>query len=110
MAKKDQDFEIHQGDDKRLIVDVLDEDDITGATINWHLAQQPNKEALIEKSTDDDITIAEDIFYIFLKPEDTLELNPDILYYHEAELIDDSGNTYTILTGRVSILPALIKP
>lgn len=109
------DFTMYQGDSHILEVTVIDVDgdavDITGTDIRWQLAKNVRAaDPLIAKAVGDGITIVNGPtgrFDVAIDPEDTLVLKGG--YYHEAE-VDDGGVISTVLTGKATIKPALIKP
>jgi hypothetical protein len=45
---------------------------------------------------------------VSLSPADTRDIPPGV-YYHEAEITDADGNISTVMTGRFTIQPAVIK-
>jgi hypothetical protein len=111
------DFTMYAGDDKRLEVTVLDEDDVavslSGALeIRWKLAKSPRSTIIASHSIADGnvsiIDAAAGRFNVLIDPADTESLSG--LYYHEAELTDSSGNVGTCMAGTVTIRPTLIDP
>ena len=110
------DFTMFQGDTKTLEFTVKDGDgavvDLTGATsIRWNLARRVSSAAIITKDLDSGITVidaANGRFDVSLTSADTENLSGR--YYHEAEVIDASGDVATVETGATTINPALIKP
>jgi hypothetical protein len=64
MTHNVQNFEIHAGDSREIVVTVVDSQgaavDLTGATIAWHLAQSTGSGApLVSKSSGDGIAITD---------------------------------------------------
>jgi hypothetical protein len=114
MTHKVQNFEIHAGDSRDIVVTVVDSQggvvDLTGATIAWHLAQSARAAApAVAKSLGAGIAItdgANGVFTISLDPADTAALSG--LYYHEAEVTDAAGHRSTVLTGVATVVPTLI--
>lgn len=110
------DITMFAGDTKTLQVTVKDENgdavDLTGASIRWQASRSVNKRpADLEKSVGDGITITDATagrFDVTLDSADTEDLRGD--FYHEAEVIDASGNVSTVFTGTLTIEPTLIKP
>lgn len=103
------DFEMFAGDSKRIEVRVEgDGVELAGTTIRWRVAPTVRGAALISKSTPAITTEGDDVFVVPLAPADTEGLRGE--YYHEAEVEDADGNIATVLTGRVTIKPTLIKP
>lgn len=105
MAAKDQDFEMYVGDHKNLIFTVEDVGNLEGSTIKWFLSSDSMEEILVEKSTPE-ITIEGNTFTVKLLPEDTENLEPRKMYYHEAEVTDLFGNTSTVAVGEMKLYPA----
>lgn len=111
-----QDFEMMAGDDKRLEVTVLDEDDVvvnlTGASaIRWKLARSVRSAALVSYDLTDNIAIIDATagrFNVNLDAADTESLKG--LHYHEADIVDSTGKTGTVLYGTVTIRPSLVDP
>jgi hypothetical protein len=109
------DFIMFAGDTKILEVTVKDTAgaavDITGTVIRWQLAKSVRALVpLIEKSVGDGLEIVDGPtgrFDVTVDPDNTLELKGN--YYHEAE-VDDGGIISTVMTGKATITPALIKP
>ena len=110
------DFTMYAGDTKVITVLVEDEAGapvpLDDATITWKMSKSVlggfSPTATVTKTTDDGITKAESddgVFSVTLDPEDTQGLSGH--YYQEAQVVT-GGNTYTALTGYVSILPTLV--
>jgi len=103
---------MYSGDDLRVIVEVYDQDgllvdisDVSGIT--WSLSNDTNSAAIITKTLGAGISIASPTTFVFnLSPSDTNTLNGS--YYHEAEIINSGGLTYTAMSGRFIIKPTLI--
>lgn len=116
MTATRQDFEMMAGDDKRLEVTVLDEDDVavdlTGATaIRWKLARSVRSTALVSYSLGGNIAVidaAAGRFNVTIDGADTESLKG--LHYHEADIVDASGKTGTVIYGTVTIRPSLVDP
>jgi hypothetical protein len=116
----DGDFEMVQGDTKRLNYTVKDKHgdvvNITGATIRWWLADKDwktNSEAVVHlhKTTNDDVTISGSsagLFTVDLFTADTENLQGT--YYHEAEVVLPNGDVGTVDQAKVKIKAGLIKP
>lgn len=105
---------MRQGDDIRVIVDVVDGDgnpiDITAAeSIKWQAAANASSMPVIEKSLVNGIEINTPTSFMFdiSAPESEI-LNGN--YYHEAEIINDQGLIYTPIYGRLTVSKTLIKP
>lgn len=109
------DFEMHAGDDKTILVTVQDLDnnavDITGATVRWRMGRSANKTAdVIKKTGGLGITLnapTSGQFTITLGAADTEHLLGS--FYHEAEITFLTGAKSTVLSGRAIVMPALIR-
>lgn len=109
-----QNFEMFQGDSKDLVVTVSDSAglpvDLTGTTVKWRAAPAVDSTvATISKATGTGITItgaAAGQFTVMLGPTDTQTLDGE--FYHEAQITDAAGAVSTVLSGRLTIRPALI--
>lgn len=108
-------FRMTAGDTKVLQVTVVDDDgspvDISGTTIRFQMSRfATDAEALVIKSSGSGIEIIDGPagqLEITLDPDDTPDFNGS--YYFEAE-VEDGDVVSTILRGRATIDPALIKP
>jgi hypothetical protein len=114
--KKNQNFEMAQGDYKELDFTVKNAAgvvvNIAGATINWMLTTQDDLDvALLSKATGGSgITITDGAAgecQVALDPLDTKEF--DGVYHHELQLIDGSGNPNVVAEGTVEILESAIQ-
>lgn len=117
-----QNFTMYAGDTKIITVTVTDDDDeavdLTGATIRWQASRLVVDEGfdadpLISKDNDtgggiESASPSTGVFEVTLDPDDTEDLSG--LYYHEAEVIDADGNVATVMTGRMTVVPVLIRP
>ncbi len=104
----DQNFEMHSGDTKDIVVTVLDELDqvvnISGATAVFILSQNPYSPAVITKSSGSGIVITDGpagILTITLDAADTESLQGS--FYYEVELTDASSRVSTIVVGQINI-------
>jgi len=103
-----------QGDDLSVIVSVVDGSglpiDITDAeSIKWSAARSVNSVAILEKSIGDGITVNSPTTFIF----DITSAESELMsgnYYHEVEIINNTGLVYTPLFGQLVIQKTLIKP
>lgn len=110
MTAKGQNFEMFQGDTKRLRVSVVDDDNVafplTNCAINYVIFKQTSKQVVITKTTGGGGITVEDesggIIVILLEPEDTENLLGS--FSHEGELTDGTGTISTIFVGSVKIL------
>ena len=108
-------FEMHQGDTKRLRVSVQDPAgqpiSLVGAqSIKWWVAKKVTSTTrLLEKSVGSGITVtsaANGELTVSIEPEDTDDVVGD--YYHEREVIDSAGDIGTVLRGTMTIARALV--
>jgi hypothetical protein len=114
MSHNVQNFEIHAGDSRDIVVTVTDSQgaavDLTGAAVAWQLARSAGSAAaVVSKSLGAGIAITDGpngVFTVTLDPADTESLTG--LYYHEAEVTDAAGNRSTVLTGVATVIPTLI--
>ncbi len=110
-----QDFDMHAGDDKTLVVSVRDTEgspvDVTGATVRWRAARSANKTAdIIKKTGGSGITLSDPTqgeITITLNAADTDSLKGT--FYHECQVTFASGLLSTVVAGKMTILPALIR-
>ena len=115
-AAPEFDFEMHQGDDKHLLISVLDEagdaKSLAGVlSIRWWFAKKvTTADALVEKSVGSGITIVgssvDGVLQVDIDSEDTLSLKGN--FYHELEVIDSAGDIATVLRGTMTVVRALI--
>jgi len=104
MARKEQNFEIWQGDHKRLVFEVEDVDDLIGSTAIWKAGETVRGPHRIRKEAH---SIEGKSVEIRLNPEDTLEIPPS-RYYHELEITDGSGKVVTAAIGQMRLFETLI--
>jgi hypothetical protein len=114
-AAPELNFEMHQGDTKRLAVSVTDPDGtavslVSVQSVRWWVAKKVTSTSrLIEKALASGITVtnaAEGKLVITLSPADTAQLAGD--YYHELEVIDSAGDIGTVLRGTLTVVRALV--
>ena len=113
-----QDFELFKGDSKDLPVTVCDKNgdvvDITDATIRWWAGKrEATGEVVIQKDigSPGGIVITDAVggkFTITLDPVDTINLTDKFLY-HEAEILDNTGRSTTIMFGIIELRDSLIS-
>lgn len=101
-------FDIYQGNDLTVEISIK-EYDLTeatipvGCTLHWGMFPMGEGAVLLEQEMDD--TDREDNTFSFtLAPADTEELLGT--YYHEAKLVTDTGNVYTLFVGTVNVCAA----
>lgn len=109
-----QDFEMMAGDSKTLNITIQDADgdpvDITDWTFKWQAAKSVSKTALISKTSAGGISIIDPEagqIEVEIDPADTDTLKGE--YYHECEGTDPLGNKATPITGKMTIIPTLIR-
>lgn len=112
MTERNQNIEVHQGDDFTFEVPVLDGEngaplDLTGAALRWLLAAAATDTVpLIEKTVSGGgVTITDSaggLVVVTLAPADTASLNG--IFHHELEVIL-GGRIYTVMTGEATIRP-----
>ena len=114
MSHKVQNFQIHAGDSRELVVTVSDSQgaavDLSGAAIAWQLARSAGAAApAVAKALGSGIVITDGpngVFTVMLDPADSETLSG--LYYHEAEVTDAAGQRSTVLSGVATVVPTLI--
>src|SRR3990167_5713629 len=102
------------GDSHTLTVTVKDRDndavDITSASITWKAARTIHKTAVLTKTTSNGgigITNgAGGVFTITISAGDTSGFTGD--YYHEVQVTFADGTVSTVLSGTMTVIPALI--
>lgn len=108
-------FEMHQGDTKRLRISIKDPSgtavSLIGAqSIKWWVAKRVTSTTrFLEKTVGDGITVddaAGGLLTISLDPEETEDVSGD--YYHELEVIDSAGDIGTVLRGTMTVVRALV--
>jgi len=82
---------------------------LTGASVEWGLADSASGTPLLTKDTNDGIRITDaenGEFSVTISPEDTEDLAGN--YYHEAEITESSGAVSTVFTGQFRINPSIV--
>jgi len=98
----------------RIIVDCVDGDglpiDISEVqSIRWAAARSVNDAPVLSKSLGSGISINTPTSFLFdISNTESEPLHGT--YYHEAEIINDSGLVYTVLSGKMYLPKTLIKP
>lgn len=113
MVKKDQDFELWTGNDKRPKITVVDEEgnlaDLSNATIYWKATRQSDGSTVMTKSTvygNIDIVSAEDgEFIVKINADDTEGIDGGTLE-HEAKVITEYGLTNHVTSGTIDLIKA----
>lgn len=109
-------FEMHQGDTKRLHITIKDPDGVPVSligvqTIKWWVARRVTSTTkLLQKSLGNGITVtnsAGGVLTIAIDPEDTVAVSGD--YYHELEVVDSAGDIGTVLRGTMTVVRALVS-
>lgn len=109
------------GDSRTITIPVLDAAgaavNLAGATARWWMgksASATGTNVYVQKATGSGITItsagspATYTLNITLAPADTAGLKPGS-YYHEAEVVDVSGNVATVTTGTFTLERDLVR-
>lgn len=93
-----------------ITVDKGSQTDVTTADIQFVLAREQGREALVTKTKDDGITVSDEAtneITVQVLPEDTDDLGgiggED--YYYEIEVTDSTGDVATVTTGTWTIHP-----
>jgi len=120
MAKlADQNISMYQGDDFSLLITISDTEEISGladlsafTSITWALSKSDHGSAVLSKTAGAaEITVVGDpldgVVNVVLLPEDTLTKSG--VFRHEMQLVDGDGKTHTVLVGKFTILPTIIK-
>lgn len=110
MTETGQNFELHAGESKEVIISVYDDNgspvDLSDYTVIWKVFKQTTKEVVLSKSLSSGITISgaylNDIV-IQLLPADTVNLTPAV-YNHEGEIDSGPSNHATVAVGTVRVL------
>jgi hypothetical protein len=109
-----------RGDSHTITIPVLDGDganvNLTGATARWWMgrsATSTGTNVYIQKATGGDgitITSSSGLYTlnITLEPEDTEDLRAGE-WYHEAEVVDSSGNVATVTVGTFTLEADLVR-
>lgn len=108
VVRSDIKLTLQQGRDRRLLVEVRDQDgdlvDISGATdIQYEIAKAPKETPLVHYSlTDDNIAITNDSsFRVDIDSADLSDLSG--IYYHDAKVTTPDGKRYSTLLGPIWI-------
>ena len=103
--KANENHTIYVSSHEELVVTVEDVTVITGGVVVWVLARSVDADPVISKSSETvtEISLDGNTFTVYLTPIDTVELNPDYTYYHEARLTDEYGNTRPVMSGLITV-------
>jgi hypothetical protein len=112
-----QDFSIPLGDDLDVVfsLDPADNISLTGATVNWQVyamnfaVPDTTQQLLAKNSGSGGVTIDDTAgqFIVHLVAADTEPMFCGN-YYHEAEIVDASGNHATVCQGAMAVTQAMI--
>jgi hypothetical protein len=110
----DQNFEMHSGDTKDIVVTVLDEldqkVDITGSTAVFILSKNEFSAAIVTKTTGGGIALTDPVHGELTVTLDTADTEPLIgEHYFEIELTDASLRVSTVVVGHIDIRPNVIE-
>lgn len=109
------DFEMHQGDTKRIVVTVKTPAGVVisliGAqSIKWWVAKKVTSTTrLLEKAVGTGITVTDalhGVLQITISPNDTKTVSGP--FYHELEVVDSTGDIGTVLRGTMTVVKALV--
>lgn len=113
MTATGQNFEIYQGDDKRIIITAKDVDgniiNLAGHSVIWCAYDQTLENIIIQKSTSNGISIptpASGEIIITLEGLDTSSVIPKN-YGHQCEIKDSFDKHYTITTGFMKVIKSI---
>jgi hypothetical protein len=124
MPEVGQNVEHWRGNSLTIEIRVADKNglpiDVTPVTAKWCVARsaqaKANGDLFVEKTnapaggiTIDPHTDGFDYLTVTLRPADTEDLVPGN-YYHEAEIVDESGNVFTVCLGKFRLQPAVLPP
>lgn len=105
MTVFNQNFDITQGDSKRIVIPVVDENNapfnLAGTTVRWVLSRGPGTSPLLQKQSPGGIDIGPTSFTVKLDPSDTLLMRGK--FYHEAEITEADGSISTVTIGMATI-------
>jgi hypothetical protein len=115
MAKTRQNFRIYKGEQKTLLVDIVDDDDepvnVSGCTILYHVAKtRASAQNIIEKGSPD-VTVSGDDSNTVNIPfihADTSE-QEDGIYYHELRITNEEADL-VVMTGLLVIDSSITYP
>lgn len=109
-----QDFSMRSGDDEIIRFQIFGTDgeivEITGSSITWACARRNQTPVLIQKTVGSGITItdgANGICEVSLAQADTATFVGE--YYHELEVVDNTGNKSTAAFGTMTVFNDLIQ-
>lgn len=118
MTAKKQDFEMNQGENKRIVADeTINEDDGTqfnfGAyqELRWRLYDYQGGPLLVEKldSETTDVTVTDQTigaYYVKINPIDTNSLEIVGMkekFFYRVRLTDENGETHDLMEGTITI-------
>ena len=120
MTAINQNITIYAGDYLEIEIPVLNP---TGGSINpvgaaakYMVAKDLSAPVpLISKHSGDGITVSTDgpggtmLLTIVLEPDDTADMADWGSYYHEVEIRDSEDRPFTVMTGVLTVMPAIIK-
>ena len=106
MSRKDQNFDMHSGDDKKLRFTITDETSITGATAIF-MVKAGETESFRKTSSSGITVIAPNIIEVPILPADTAALSGD--YFFEVQMTDLFGYVSTVSTGKMTVIADIIE-
>jgi hypothetical protein len=110
MSDYRQDFEMNANRSKQVYFDLTDGGtplDLTDATLTWRMGPQPSGEAVLQKTTQQGITIIGDptLGQVMLSIG-SADISDSGVYWHDLSYTL-AGNTYTVAAGRVVVMPSV---
>jgi hypothetical protein len=115
MTINGQNIEVYQGDNKNIIISIVDDDggilNLTGYNAVWCMHEQTAENIVLQKTTSpgEGITIPDPTngeLVIALEQSDTSELTPKI-YGYQCEIEDAFGNHATVTTGYLKLFKSI---
>jgi hypothetical protein len=109
VSKRNQDFDMYQGEDKVVFIKLDNADgspfDPTDSTFEWWLAKTNHSAKTVSKTIGSGLTVMPGGVNIALASADTYDLKPEI-WYHELKVT--KGGVLSVTTvGAVHLRPAL---
>ena len=110
----DQNFEMHSGDTKDIIVEVLKQDDsvqpLTGATARFALSEDEFEPAIVTKTTGAGIVLTDPPAGILTVTLDAVDTEPLAgMHYYEVEVTDVALRISTVAVGWIDIRKNLLE-
>jgi len=126
MAHNEQNFQLHAGNDRDLVITCTDSDGVdldlslAGLIITWILVRHPlSNTPLISLSSSAAITLPSPLtnqYNLHIAGSDTMTNSPRAyvvdpgVYWHGSVLEDGDGNRTTLLHGTLEVSPGYVAP